>query len=103
MSLSFRVESLDDTMRFLERRGGTFLAEPIEDTDARGGRYRAVEIATPLGDVAFRFVERSDYRAFAPGLSPRARRADRFGEFLPPRHTPDAVNQVSPRTCGQPC
>jgi 4-hydroxyphenylpyruvate dioxygenase len=68
MSLSFRVESLDDTMRFLEKRGGTFLAEPIEDTDARGGRYRAVEIATPLGDVAFRFVERSDYRAFAPGF-----------------------------------
>jgi 4-hydroxyphenylpyruvate dioxygenase len=68
MSLSFRVKSLDDTMRFLEKRGGTFLAEPIEDTDARGGRYRAVEIATPLGDVAFRFVERSDYRAFAPGF-----------------------------------
>jgi 4-hydroxyphenylpyruvate dioxygenase len=68
MSLSFRVTSLDDTMRFLENRGGTFLAEPIEDTDARGGRYRAVEIATPLGDVALRFVERSDYRAFAPGF-----------------------------------
>jgi 4-hydroxyphenylpyruvate dioxygenase len=68
MSLSFRVKSLDDTMRFLEKRGGTFLAAPIEDTDARGGRYRAVEIATPLGDVAFRFVERSDYRAFAPGF-----------------------------------
>jgi 4-hydroxyphenylpyruvate dioxygenase len=68
MSLSFRVKNLDDTMRFLEKRGGTFLAEPIEDTDVRGGRYRAVEIATPLGDVAFRFVERSDYRAFAPGF-----------------------------------
>jgi 4-hydroxyphenylpyruvate dioxygenase len=68
MSLSFRVHSLDDTMRFLEARAGTFLADPVEDTDARGGHYRAVEIATPLGDVAFRFVERSDYRAFAPGF-----------------------------------
>ena len=27
-----------------------------------------MEIATPLGDVAFRFVERNDYRAFAPGF-----------------------------------
>jgi 4-hydroxyphenylpyruvate dioxygenase len=68
MSLSFRVESLDDTIRFLEARGGTFLADVLEDFDDRGGRYRAIEIATPLGDVAFRFVERNDYRAFAPGF-----------------------------------
>ena len=68
MSLSFRVKNLDETMAFLEKRGGTFLSDPIEDKDARGGTYRAVEIATPLGDVAFRFVERNDYRAFAPGF-----------------------------------
>lgn len=55
-------------MAFLEERGGTFLSDPIEDRDARGGTYRAVEIATPLGDVAFRFIERNDYRAFAPGF-----------------------------------
>jgi 4-hydroxyphenylpyruvate dioxygenase len=68
MSLSFRVKDLDATMAVLEKRGGTFLGDPIEDKDASGGRYRAVEIATPLGDVAFRFVERNDYRAFAPGF-----------------------------------
>ena len=68
MSLSFRVKDLDQTMGFLEKRGGTFISDPVEDKDARGGRYRAVEIATPLGDVCFRFVERSDYRAFAPGF-----------------------------------
>jgi 4-hydroxyphenylpyruvate dioxygenase len=68
MSLSFRVKNLDETMAFLDARGGTFLSDPVEDKDARGGSYRAVEIATPLGDVAFRFVERNDYRAFAPGF-----------------------------------
>ena len=68
MSLSFRVEDLDATMAFLDKRGGTFIGDPLEDKDERGGRYRSVEIATPLGDVAFRFVERSDYRAFAPGF-----------------------------------
>ena len=41
--------------------------DPIEAKDERGG-YRSVEIATPLGDVAFRFVERNDFRAFAPGF-----------------------------------
>ncbi len=68
MSLSFRVHDLDKTMAFLDKRGGTFLADPIEAKDERGGRYRSVEIATPLGDVAFRFVERTDYRGFAPSF-----------------------------------
>ena len=40
----------------------------MEVKDERGGRYRSVEIATPLGDVAFRLVERTDFRAFAPGF-----------------------------------
>jgi 4-hydroxyphenylpyruvate dioxygenase len=69
MSLGFRVKSLDEAMARLDERGGTFLGDPIEDVDARGGRYRAVEIATPLGDVAFRFVERDRYDAFAPGFA----------------------------------
>jgi 4-hydroxyphenylpyruvate dioxygenase len=69
MSLAFCVEDLDHTMRFLEKRGGTFLADPLEDTDGRGGKYRSVEIATPLGDVAFRFIERTNYAAFAPGFA----------------------------------
>ncbi|MBX3193023.1 MAG: VOC family protein [Labilithrix sp.] len=67
MSLSFRVKNLDDTMAFLEKRGGTFLADPFEDKDG-AGTFRSVEIATPLGDVAFRFIERSGYTRFAPGF-----------------------------------
>ncbi len=68
MSLAFRVADLDDTMTFLEKRGGTFLADPLEDKDGAGS-YRSVEIATPLGDVAFRFVERKGYARFAPGFA----------------------------------
>jgi 4-hydroxyphenylpyruvate dioxygenase len=68
MSLSFRVDNLDQTMAYLEKRGGTFLADPVEDTDEDGGKYRSVEIATPLGEVAFRFVERTNYKRFAPGF-----------------------------------
>jgi 4-hydroxyphenylpyruvate dioxygenase len=68
MSLSFRVEDLDRTMHLLEKRGATILADPIEDRDASGGRYRSFEIATPLGDVAFRYIERTDYAAFGPGF-----------------------------------
>jgi 4-hydroxyphenylpyruvate dioxygenase len=68
MSMSLRVEDLNRAIAFLEERGGTFLSDTVEDTDPQGGCYRSVEIATPLGDVAFRFVERSNYRAFAPGF-----------------------------------
>lgn len=65
MSLGFAVDNLDRTMEALDARGGTFLADPLEDT-FEGGTYRSVEIATPLGDVAYRFVERKNYKRFAP-------------------------------------
>lgn len=65
MSLSFEVEDLDHTLRVLESRGGTLLAEPLSHQEG-GGSYRAFEIATPLGDVAFRFVERKGFSKFAP-------------------------------------
>lgn len=68
MSLSFRVENLAKTVKFLEERGGTLLSEPYEARDEKGGTYKSIEIATPLADVAFRFVERSDYTTFAPGF-----------------------------------
>ncbi|MEO8799128.1 MAG: 4-hydroxyphenylpyruvate dioxygenase [Polyangiaceae bacterium] len=71
MSLSFQVDDLAHAMKFLEERGGTFLSEPFEAKDERGGTYKSVEIATPLGDVAFRFIERKDFRAFAPGFADR--------------------------------
>jgi 4-hydroxyphenylpyruvate dioxygenase len=68
MSLAFEVKDLDATIGFLEKRGGTLLADPLEDRDPNGGTYRSFEIATPLGDVAFRFVERKGYSRFAPGF-----------------------------------
>ncbi|MBI2388818.1 MAG: VOC family protein [Deltaproteobacteria bacterium] len=68
MSLSFRVQDLDRAWKILERRGATILSEPVEDSDGSGS-YRAFEIATPLGDVNFRYVERrGDYGRFAPGF-----------------------------------
>jgi 4-hydroxyphenylpyruvate dioxygenase len=82
MSLSFRVKNLDHAIAFLEKRGGTLLADPFDHKDDRGGVYRSVEIATPLGDVAFRFIERNDYRAFAPGfenVTPTADTPNRYG------------------------
>jgi 4-hydroxyphenylpyruvate dioxygenase len=68
MSLSFRVSDLDRAIAFLDKRGGTILADPMTVKDGRGGTYRSVEIATPLGEVAFRLIERNDFRAFAPGF-----------------------------------
>jgi 4-hydroxyphenylpyruvate dioxygenase len=81
MSLSFRVQDLDRTYRLLDERGAAILADPIEHRSSDGGRYRAFEIATPLGDVAFRYVERSEYREFAPGFDQLTLRPkpNRFG------------------------
>jgi 4-hydroxyphenylpyruvate dioxygenase len=67
-TLSFRVADLDRARAFLAKRDATFLDDDVDETDGHGGRYRSFGIATPLGDVAFRFVERTDYRLVAPGL-----------------------------------
>jgi 4-hydroxyphenylpyruvate dioxygenase len=81
MSLSFRVEDLDRTYAILEQRGASILSDPIDVRNSSGGRYRSFEIATPLGDVAFRYVERTDYRDFAPGFEQLVDRPkpNRFG------------------------
>jgi len=65
--LAFRVSSVDRAWRVLATRGATFLGEPTE-AEGEGGMYRAFEIATPLGDVVFRFVERQEFPFHAPGF-----------------------------------
>jgi 4-hydroxyphenylpyruvate dioxygenase len=65
-SISFRVRNLDRTWDFLAPRGATFLSDIETFHDARGATYRRFLIATPLGDVAYRFVERRNFEGFAP-------------------------------------
>lgn len=80
MSLSFLVKDLDRTHAILDKRGATFLSDVLVD-ERDGGRYRAFEIATPLGDLNYRFIERRDYKYFAPGFEsvPYDERPNEFG------------------------
>ncbi|MBM4359133.1 MAG: VOC family protein [Deltaproteobacteria bacterium] len=66
-SVTFAVEDIERTWRFLAERGGTPIHD-IAETREGGGRFRHFSITTPIGDVAFRFVERTDYVPFAPGF-----------------------------------
>ncbi|MCS6901737.1 MAG: VOC family protein [Myxococcales bacterium] len=68
MSLQFRVASVEQAKAVLSSRGATFLGDDVDERNLQGGRYRSFGIATPLSDVIFRFVERTDYGAFAPGF-----------------------------------
>ncbi len=66
--VSIGVKDLAHTWKTLEDgKKVTFLADPVEDR--RGaGTWKAFGIATALGDVQFRFVERHDYAGFGPGF-----------------------------------
>jgi 4-hydroxyphenylpyruvate dioxygenase len=66
-AVAFRVADLDRAWRFLEARGATMINAPL-DARAQGAAYRHVEIATPLGEVVYRFVERGDGEPFVSGL-----------------------------------
>ena len=65
-SLAFRVKSVETAWDFLEARGATFLSS-IQSDETPSGRFRTFNIATPLDDVTFRFIQREgDYPTFAP-------------------------------------
>jgi len=67
--VGFRVRDLDHTRRVLSQREAAFCTDIVEETDSDGGPYRFFDIATPLGDVRFRFVQRS-LEALPPGFVP---------------------------------
>jgi len=80
----FEVEDAERCFRLLEERGGTPITDVQEHRD-EGGTLRTFNVATPLGDTTFRFVERRGALAPYPGLlslaTPRGgRNAFGFGE-----------------------
>lgn len=67
--LAFRVRDAAYAHRVLEERGATFCTAVQNARDAAGRPYAFFDIATPLGDVRFRFVER-DNEALPLGFLP---------------------------------
>lgn len=66
--LGFRVRSIEETRRILGERDATFVTAVISEPDHQGRPYRYFDIATPLADVRFRFVERLS-GALPPGFA----------------------------------
>ena len=65
-SLALRVRNIQATWDFLAARDATFLSD-ISVDEAPGGAFKTFNIATPLDDVTFRFIERDGkYPRFAP-------------------------------------
>jgi len=65
--VGFRVRDLEMTHRVLAERGAALCTDVVEEVDDRGRPYRHFDIATPLGEVRFRFVERA-MDALPPGF-----------------------------------
>ncbi len=67
-SLAFRVKDIEAAWAFLDGRGATFLSD-IQTDETPDGSFRTFNIATPLDDVTFRFIQRDGtYPLFAPGF-----------------------------------
>ena len=79
-TIALRVRDAAAARAALERRGATLVAETADERDLEGRPYRWFEIAAPLGEVRFRFVERAA-GALPPGFAPRdpGAAANRFG------------------------
>lgn len=67
--LSLRVRDLDHARRALEQRSATFCTGIQTAQDQNAHPYRWFDLATPLGAVRFRFIERAP-EALPPGFAP---------------------------------
>lgn len=65
-SVNFRVQDLDVAWGRLEERGATFV-DDIQETRSGDASYRSFEIASPLGNATYGFVEKRQWDGFAPG------------------------------------
>ncbi|MCP4900557.1 MAG: 4-hydroxyphenylpyruvate dioxygenase [bacterium] len=65
--VSFRVRDIETTRRVLDERNANFCTDILAEQDGEGRPYRWFDIATPLGEVRFRFVERNA-AALPPGF-----------------------------------
>ncbi len=67
--VGFRVRDLEAALGTLVERGAAVCLDPVDTVDGEGAPYRYFEIATPLGEVRFRFVERRG-GVLPPGFVP---------------------------------
>lgn len=65
--VNFRVKDVDKAWATLEERGATFIDE-IEEVTEGATSYRRFEIATPLGNTTYGFVEKREWAGHAPGF-----------------------------------
>lgn len=65
--VNFAVKDIEAAWKTLEGRGATFIDE-IQTIEEDGGTYRHFEIASPMGNLNYGFVERNDYDTYAPGF-----------------------------------
>lgn len=66
-TVNFRVKDIQETFKRLEARGATII-DAIEVDEFDGGRFQRFEIATPLGNATFGFVQKDGYARHAPGF-----------------------------------
>src|SRR3954471_5776889 len=75
--IALSVPDVANAYREATTRGATGIREPWEETD-EGGTIRFAQIAT-YGDTLHTFVDRSGYKGFRPGYTPRDRGAGDAG------------------------
>ncbi len=67
-TVALRVRDIEQARRVLGERGAAFCTDTTDQVDQDGRPYRTFDIATPIGEVRFRFVERAA-GALPPGFS----------------------------------
>jgi 4-hydroxyphenylpyruvate dioxygenase len=94
-TVNFAVRDVDEAWRRLEERGATFIDE-IRTVETGGGTYRSFEIASPLGNTTYGFVERKGFDLYAPGFEETSIGGNNKFEFTSIDHLTSNVRTLKP-------
>ena len=92
----FLVQDIEFTYSTLVERGATVMTDGIQVVEADGGSYRHFEIATPLGNTSFAFVQRDNFSTHAPGWEARSEGGSNAFDFAGIDHLTSNMRTLKP-------
>ena len=93
--VNFSVKDVDEAWKRLEKRGATFI-DQIQTVEEDGGTYRFFEIASPMGNLNYGFVERDNFETYAPGFETLSTGGDNKFGFTHIDHLTSNVRTLKP-------
>jgi 4-hydroxyphenylpyruvate dioxygenase len=95
-AVSYLVKDIEHARKTLAARGATLMDTKTEVIEEAGGKYSSFEIATPLGNTIYRFIQRDNMKLHAPGWEARQEGGSNKFDFAGIDHLTSNMRTLKP-------